>query len=123
MFLQMCKSKIHKAVVTEANLEYKGSITLDKELMEAAGIYPYEKVLVANFANGARFETYAIEGKAGSKVVCLNGAAAKLAKAGDTITVMAFAACTPEEAKDFIHTNVLLNENNEIVNVAPALSR
>jgi len=122
MLLQLCKSKIHKAVVTEAHIDYEGSITLDRELMEAAGIHPYEKVLVANFVSGARFETYAIEGKAGSKVVCLNGAAARLAQVGDTITVMAFAYCTAEEAKGFIHTNILLNKSNEIINVSPALS-
>jgi len=123
MLLQLCKSKIHKAVVTQAEIGYEGSITIDRELMDASGIYPYEKVLVANFESGARFETYAIEGKAGSKTVCLNGAAAKLANVGDTITIMAFAYCTAEEAKNFIHTNILLNKDNEIINITPALSR
>ncbi len=121
MFLQLCKSKIHQAVVTEAHIEYQGSITIDKELLDAAGILPYEKVLIASFETGERFETYAIEGEAGSRVICLNGAAAKLAKVGDKITVMAFAYCTPEEAKDFIHTNILLNKKNEILNITPAL--
>ncbi len=122
MFLQLCKSKIHQAVVTEANIKYEGSITVDRELMDAAGIVPYEKVLIASFETGQRFETYAIEGEKGSHVICLNGAASKLATVGDTITIMAFAYCTPEESKDFIHTNILLNQQNEIVNVAPALS-
>lgn len=121
MFLQLCKSKIHKAIVTEANIDYEGSITIDRELMDAAGIVPYEKVLIANFETGQRFETYAIEGPRHSRVICLNGAAAKLAKEGDTITVMAFAYCTPEESQDFIHTNILLNKKNEIENVTPAI--
>lgn len=120
MFLQLCKSKIHKAVVTEAQLEYEGSVTIDRELMDAAGIIPYEKVLIASFETGHRFETYAIEGEPGSKVICLNGAAAKLAKVGDKITIMAFAYCTAEEAKNFIHTNILLNENNEVLDITPA---
>lgn len=115
MYLQLCKSKIHKARVTQAEIDYEGSITLDAALMEAAGIAPYEKVLIANFATGARFETYAIEGARGSSVVCLNGAAAKLARVGDAITILSFALCTPQEAQNFSPKMILLNEKNEIL--------
>jgi len=87
--------------VTEADLNYIGSITIDKALMEAAGILPGERVFIVNNNNGARFDTYVIEGPAQSGMVCLNGAAARLAQVGDVIIVMAFAQMTPEEAKTF----------------------
>ena len=115
MYLQLCKSKLHKAVVTQAELYYEGSITLDAALMEAAGILPFEKVLIANFATGELFETYAIEGERNSGTVCLNGAAAKLAQVGDAITVMSFALCTPQEAKALAPKMIILNEKNEIL--------
>ena len=119
MYVQICKSKLHKAVVTQAELDYEGSITLDENLMEAAGIVPFERVLIANFSTGARFETYAIAGPRNSGVVCLNGAAAKLAKPGDAVTVLSFALCTPQEAKTLSPKMVLLNSKNEILRTCP----
>src|SRR5213596_1829085 len=88
MFLTLCKSKLHRATVTQAELHYEGSITIDTELLTAAGILPFERVQVVDIANGARFETYAIEGSAGSHTVCVNGAAARLVQVGDPIIVM-----------------------------------
>lgn len=101
MFIQVLKSKIHRVKVTEANLNYIGSITIDSALMEAAGIYPGEHVYIVDNNNGARLETYAIAGEAGSGVVCLNGAAARLVQPGDVIIIMAYATITPEEAATF----------------------
>ncbi len=101
MLVQILKSKLHRLSVTEADLNYIGSITIDKALMEAAGILPGERVFIVNNNNGARFDTYVIEGPAQSGMVCLNGAAARLAQVGDVIIVMAFAQMTPEEAKTF----------------------
>ena len=98
MTVELLKSKLHRIRVTEANLDYEGSLTLDPDDMEAVGIVPYEKILVANVENGSRFETYAIAGRRGSHVCCLNGAAAHLGKVGDRLIVMAFADATPEEA-------------------------
>ena len=98
MLISMLKAKLHRIPVTESNLEYECSLTLDPDDMEAVGIVPYEKILVANVANGARFETYAIAGRRGSGVCCLNGAAAHLGKVGDLLIVMCFAQATPEEA-------------------------
>ena len=91
MFLTMFKSKIHRATVTEANLNYMGSITIDEALMEAAGIMPNEKVQVVNNNNGARFETYVIKGTRDSGVICLNGAAARLAQPGDVVIIISYA--------------------------------
>lgn len=99
MLIEMLKSKLHCVQVTEANLNYVGSITIDKELIDAVGILPGEKVQVVNNNNGARFETYVIEGVAGSGMVCLNGAAARLAQVGDIVIIMAYAWMTPEEAQ------------------------
>lgn len=101
MFIQVLKSKIHRVAVTEANLDYIGSITIDSSLMEAAGIYPGEHVYIVDNNNGARLETYAIPGEAGSGVVCLNGAAARLVQPGDVVIIMAYATVTPEEAATF----------------------
>lgn len=101
MLVQILKSKLHRLSVTEADLNYIGSITIDKALMEAAGILPGERVFIVNNNNGARFDTYVIEGPARSGMVCLNGAAARLAQVGDVIIVMAFAQMTSEEAKTF----------------------
>ena len=101
MTLELLKSKLHRIRVTEANLDYEGSLTLDPDDMEAVGILPYEKLLIANVENGSRFETYAISGRRGSHVCCLNGAAAHLGKIGDRLIVMAFANTTPEEAADW----------------------
>ena len=101
MLISVLKAKLHRIPVTESNLSYAGSLTLDPDDMEAVGIVPYEKILVANVANGSRFETYAIEGRRGSHVCCLNGAAAHKGKVGDRLIVMAFARMSPEEAKGF----------------------
>ena len=91
MLISVYKSKIHRATVTEANLNYEGSLTIDSDLMKAAGIVPFEKVHVVNVTNGNRLETYAIEGKPGSGVICLNGAAAHKGKKGDTVIIIAYA--------------------------------
>lgn len=114
MFLTLMKSKIHRAVVTEANLNYVGSITIDEDLMEKADILCNEKVQIVNNNNGKRFETYVIPGERGSGTVCLNGAAARLAHPGDIIIIMAYALLTMEEARAFKPTIVLLNENNTV---------
>src|SRR2546428_4548795 len=91
MLLTLCKSKLHRATVTQAELHYEGSITIDAELLAAAGILPFERVQVVDIANGARFETYAIEGAAGSRTLCVNGAAARLVQGGDPINVITYA--------------------------------
>ncbi len=101
MTLTILKSKLHRIRVTEACLDYEGSLSLDPDDMEAAGILPYEKILCANVENGNRFETYAIAGRRGSHVCCLNGAAAHKGKVGDRLIVMAFAQMTREEAEGF----------------------
>ena len=98
MTVQLLKAKLHRIRVTEADLDYEGSLSLDPDDMEAVGILPYEKILCADVENGNRFETYAISGKRGSHVCCLNGAAAHKGKVGDRLIVMAFASFTPEEA-------------------------
>lgn len=98
MTLTVLRAKLHRIRVTEANLDYEGSLTLDPDDMESVGIVPYEKILVADVENGNRFETYAIAGKRGSHVCCPNGAAAHKGAIGDRVIVMAFADVTPEEA-------------------------
>ena len=101
MILTLLKSKLHRIKITEACLDYEGSLSLDPDDMEAVGILPYEKILCADGENGNRFETYAIPGKRGSHVCCLNGAAAHKGKVGDRLIVMAFAQMTREEAEGF----------------------
>lgn len=101
MYLQIMKSKIHRVTVTEARLDYIGSITIDKALMKAANILPGERVYIVNNNNGERLDTYAIEGPEGSGVICLNGAAARKVQPGDVVIIMAYASMTPEEAADF----------------------
>lgn len=101
MYLEIMKSKIHRVTVTQANLNYIGSITIDSRLMEAAGILEGERVYIVNNNNGERFDTYAIPGEAGSGVICLNGAAARKAQPGDVVIIMAYAHMTPEEAREF----------------------
>ena len=118
MTLEMLKSKIHRAIVTQAELNYVGSITIDERLMEAAGIYEYEKVQIADVDNGARFETYVIAGEAGSGIVCLNGAAARMVSTGDKVIIMSYAQMAPEEIKDNPPKVVFVNEKNEITSVA-----
>jgi aspartate 1-decarboxylase len=111
MLLNILKSKIHRVKVTEANLDYIGSITIDEALMEAANIYPGERVQVVDNDNGARLETYVIAGKRGSGCICMNGAAAHLIHVGDTVIIMAYAMMTPEEVKDFKPSIVFPNNN------------
>lgn len=101
MLLEILKSKIHRVTVTDANLNYMGSITIDEALMEAAGIQSWEKVSVVNITNGNRLETYVIPGERGSGTICLNGAAAHLFRRGDIAIIMAYAQMTPEEARGF----------------------
>ncbi|MBR7183924.1 MAG: aspartate 1-decarboxylase [Alistipes sp.] len=101
MTIEVLKSKIHRVTVTEANVDYVGSITIDSELLEAANIIVGEKVQVVNVTNGERLETYAIAGKAGSGVICLNGAAAHKASVGDVIIIISYASMDFEEAKNF----------------------
>ena len=113
MFLTILKSKLHRATVTEANLNYTGSVTIDRDLLDAAGIVVHEKVQVVNNNNGARFETYVIEGKRGSGTICLNGAAARLVQPGDKVIIMAYAHMTPEEAANYKPTVLLLGDNNQ----------
>lgn len=101
MFIEVVKSKIHRVTVTEANLNYIGSITIDADLLDAANLIPNEKVAIVNNNNGERFETYIIEGERGSGVICLNGAAARKAQPGDIIIIMSYAMMDFEEAKTF----------------------
>jgi aspartate 1-decarboxylase len=106
MFIQVLKSKIHRATVTEANLNYVGSITIDEDLMDAANLIANEKVHIVNNNNGERFETYIIKGERGSGTVCLNGAAARKVQPGDVVIIMSYAFMDFEEAKDFKPTIV-----------------
>ena len=101
MLVNIVKSKIHRAVITESDLNYVGSITIDEDLMEAANIIEYEKVMIVNNNNGARFETYVIRGERGSGMICINGAAARLVQPGDIVIIMAFTTMKMEEAKQF----------------------
>ncbi len=114
MYLKMLKGKIHRAVVKQAELHYEGSITVDPELMVAAGILEYENVQIVDIENGNRFETYTIAGEPGSGMICLNGAAARQVQTGDHIIIMAYAHMTPEEARDFRPQVVFVDEENHI---------
>jgi aspartate 1-decarboxylase len=111
----MFKGKIHRATVTEANLNYVGSITIDQDLLEGADILEYEQVQVVNCNNGARFETYAIAGPRGSGVVCLNGAAARLAHPGDIVIVISYGQFSEAELKEFKPKVVLVDQENRMV--------
>lgn len=114
MLLQILKSKIHRVTVTEANLDYIGSITIDEELMKAANIHAGEKVQIVDNTNGARIETYVIPGKQGSGCICINGAAAHLVHVGDTVIIMAYALMTEEEANTF-KPSIIFPNNNHLV--------
>lgn len=114
MLLRVCKSKIHRARVTESNLHYEGSITIDQRLMEAVDIVPYEMVQVYNIATGARIETYVITGEADSGVVCINGAAARHFAPDDIIIIVAFAFMAPEKARDFNPKIIRVDAHNRI---------
>lgn len=114
MYRTMMKSKIHRATVTEANLNYVGSITIDQEILEQVDILPNERVQVVNNHNGARLETYVIPGERGSGVICLNGAAARLVQPGDQIIIMSYAMMDEEEAQSHQPKIALMDENNRI---------
>ncbi|PAV29473.1 aspartate 1-decarboxylase [Virgibacillus profundi] len=114
MFRTMMKGKIHRARVTEANLNYVGSVTIDQSILEKVDILPHEKVQIVNNNNGARLETYIIPGERGSGVVCLNGAAARLVQTGDTLIIVAYALISDEELADFKPKVAIMNEQNEI---------
>lgn len=117
MNITMLKSKIHRATVTEAALHYVGSITIDEDLLDAAGILEYEYVQIADVDNGERFETYTIAGERGSGTICLNGAAARKVQTGDKIIIMAYASMTPEEAKGHKPQVVFVDDDNKIARV------
>lgn len=110
----MCKSKIHRATITDANLHYEGSVTIDSDLMEAADILPYEKVQVVNINTGARLETYAIEGRPGKGEICLNGAAARLGAAGDKVIIISYATVEDAEAREWAPRKVHVDEHNRM---------
>lgn len=118
MLLTMMKAKLHRAVVTQADLDYEGSISIDRDLLEAAGILPHEQVDVLNITNGARFTTYALEAPRGSRVVGVNGAAARLVQKNDRVIVVTYCALPAEEARNYAPTVVLLDDNNEIKRAA-----
>lgn len=114
MYIEMLKGKIHRATVTQAELDYVGSITVDAALLEASGILEYEKVQIVDINNGARFETYTIAGEAGSGIICLNGAAARCVQKGDKVIIMAYAQMTPEEVADNPPRVVFVDDENKI---------
>jgi len=117
MFRTMMKSKLHRATVTEANLNYVGSITIDEDLMDAADLYENEKVQIVNNNNGARFETYVITGARGSGVICLNGAAARLVQPGDKVIIISYGMMTSEESKAYKPVITILDDQNKPLKV------
>ena len=117
MTITMLKAKIHRATVTQAELDYVGSITVDMELLEQAGILEYEKVQIVDGNNGSRLETYTLAGERGSGVMCLNGAAARMVQTGDKIILMAYAQVTPEEASELRPTVLFVDEKNKVTKV------
>lgn len=118
MYRTMMKSKIHRATVTEANLNYIGSITIDEDLMEAADLLENEKVQIVNNNNGARLETYVIPGPRGSGVICLNGAAARLVQPEDTVIIISYAQLSDEEIRNYKPTVVFVGKDNKPVEIA-----
>ena len=115
MLRTMCKGKIHRATVTQADLNYVGSITVDQDLLDAADIYPYEKVQVVNINSGSRLETYTIAGARGSGVICLNGAAARLNAPGDLVIIMSYAQYSEEEIRELTPHIVFVDSGNRMV--------
>ena len=115
MMVTLCRAKIHRATVTEADLDYEGSISIDNTLIEAAGLLPYEQVHVVNINTGTRLETYVIEALAGSGTICLNGAAARLGAKGDKIIILAYGQFTSEEAKRFKPALIHVDNNNRVI--------
>ncbi|MFD2168630.1 aspartate 1-decarboxylase [Tumebacillus lipolyticus] len=117
MFRTMMKSKIHRATVTEANLNYVGSITIDQDILDAVDILENEKVQIVNNNNGARLETYVISGARGSGVICLNGAAARLVQPGDTVIIISYATLSDEEARKHHPVVALMDSENKIADI------
>lgn len=117
MQIEMLKSKIHRATVVQAELNYIGSITVDEELLEKSGIYEYEKVQIVDVDNGNRFETYTIAGERGSGMICLNGAAARCVSTGDKIIIMAYAQLDAQEAKNHRPTVIFVDDKNHVERV------
>lgn len=115
MLLRLLKAKLHMAAVTQTELHYHGSVTIDRDIMDAVGLLPYEQVLVANCSNGMRGETYVIEGGRGSGAIQMNGALARMAQKGDRIIVLAFAFATPDEAAELRPRVAILDEHNHII--------
>lgn len=118
MEITLLKAKIHRAVVTQADLDYVGSVTIDENLLRESGILEYEKVQIVDINNGNRFETYTIAGEEGSGIICLNGAAAKCVSVGDKVIIMAYANMSPEEAAGHKPTVLFVDEKNNIVRKA-----
>ncbi|MBI2871293.1 MAG: aspartate 1-decarboxylase [Candidatus Omnitrophica bacterium] len=114
MLRQMLKSKIHRATVTEANLKYTGSVTIDSDLLRAADILPGERVQIVNLNNGSRVETYCVEGEAGSGIVCMNGAAARWAQVDDQVIIISYSLCDDKEARALKSRIIFVDERNRI---------
>ncbi len=117
MILHMMKSKIHRATITQADLNYVGSLTVDTDLLEAADLQPYERIWVLNVNTGDRFDTYVIEGEPGSGVICLNGAAARKGQVGDLVIIVAYCMMDADEAKDWVGKAVLVNDRNQVTSI------
>ncbi|MHB8513078.1 MAG: aspartate 1-decarboxylase [Actinomycetota bacterium] len=122
MFRSMLKSKIHRATVTDANVDYVGSITIDEDLLQAADLLEYERVQVVDVDNGARLETYAIPGPRGSGAICLNGAAARLVQPGDRVIIMSYAQVSEAEARSMKPTVVFVDERNRITHIGTSVT-
>ncbi|MBE7444177.1 MAG: aspartate 1-decarboxylase [Planctomycetia bacterium] len=119
MLREMCKAKIHAATVTETNLNYNGSITIDKALLDAVDILPYERVQVLNINNGTRVETYIIEGERDSGVICLNGAAARWAQPGDKVIIVSYCLVEDKDARNWKPKIILVDGNNNLIKTLP----
>ncbi|MBI4115713.1 MAG: aspartate 1-decarboxylase [Candidatus Omnitrophica bacterium] len=117
MYRQILKAKIHRATVTDSRIDYEGSVTVDEELLKAANIAPWEKVLIANLNNGSRIESYAMPGESGSGVICMNGGAAKYAQKGDIVIIMSFAVMTDEELERHQPKMVYVDKQNRILSL------
>jgi aspartate 1-decarboxylase len=115
MLLNIFRAKLHRVIVTQADLNYKGSVTIDEALLEASGMIENERVQIVNVDNGERFETFIIKGERGSGVICLNGPAARRVQVGDKLIIIAYALMTPEEAKTHIPSSVYVDESNQII--------
>lgn len=118
MYINMLKAKIHRATVMQAELNYVGSVTVDQDLLDEAGIYPYEKVQIVDVNNGNRFETYTIAGPRGSGLICLNGAAARQVQLGDKIIIMCYALVEEEKVSDFVPKVLFVDDENKVQKIS-----